>query len=272
VFRFPTPLFCPAKNGLVRFDNYSTMDYYELLKVPRDASEVQIRKAYFNLARQYHPDKNSGETLELFAQIDKAYRVLSDPLSRSQYDNGVIDCSAVNPTQTKKIDIELPLAVRGGFVSVPFALNCQTCTKCSTCRGTGHIFLRVTEGGTTIRRKVPCRCFGGFVGDIDCPRCSMRLRVPAGVSDGATLGVIRDVKFVARVQLPPDCYLDGGQIHCKVRANLADVLFGIDYDGPFGQVFLPYSPSLQHTISDVRYIVTVVYPQDLTELRSRLLG
>ena len=63
-------------------------DYYQVLGVPRDADEKQIKSAYRKLARKYHPDANTGEpdTEERFKEINEAYEVLKDPEKRSKYD------------------------------------------------------------------------------------------------------------------------------------------------------------------------------------------
>jgi molecular chaperone DnaJ len=63
-------------------------DYYEVLGVGRDASENELKRAYRQLAMQYHPDKNPGDKAaeERFKQISEAYAVLSDPDKRAQYD------------------------------------------------------------------------------------------------------------------------------------------------------------------------------------------
>ena len=63
-------------------------DYYEILGVPVDASNDEIKKVFRRLARQYHPDLNPGdkEAEEKFKNIGEAYEVLSDPNKRSQYD------------------------------------------------------------------------------------------------------------------------------------------------------------------------------------------
>ena len=66
-------------------------DYYEVLGVPKDATEEQIRKAYKKLAIRWHPDKNPDnqkEAEEKFKEIGEAYSVLSDPQKRNEYDNG----------------------------------------------------------------------------------------------------------------------------------------------------------------------------------------
>src|SRR5262249_2857936 len=62
-------------------------DYYEILGVPRSASEAEINKAYRQLARKYHPDLNkSKDAEEQFKKIGEAYEVLKDPTKRQRYD------------------------------------------------------------------------------------------------------------------------------------------------------------------------------------------
>lgn len=62
-------------------------DYYELLGVERNCSDVQLKTAYKKLALSYHPDRNAnGE--EKFKQIGRAYETLLDPVKRRTYDLG----------------------------------------------------------------------------------------------------------------------------------------------------------------------------------------
>jgi molecular chaperone DnaJ len=66
----------------------SKRDYYEVLGTGRDASAEELKKAYRDLARRYHPDKNPGDTEaeDRFKEASEAFRVLSDPEQRKRYD------------------------------------------------------------------------------------------------------------------------------------------------------------------------------------------
>jgi len=63
-------------------------DYYEVLGVPRDASERDLKSAYRKLALQYHPDRNPGDHTaeEKFKEAAQAFAVLGDADKRAAYD------------------------------------------------------------------------------------------------------------------------------------------------------------------------------------------
>ena len=63
-------------------------DYYQILGIPRNASPDDIRKAYRQLAKKYHPDTNPDDKRaeEHFKEATEAYEVLRDPEKRAAYD------------------------------------------------------------------------------------------------------------------------------------------------------------------------------------------
>jgi molecular chaperone DnaJ len=66
----------------------SKRDYYDILGVPRDATDQTIKSAYRKLALKYHPDRNPGDPAaeEEFKLAAEAYAIISDPDKRSAYD------------------------------------------------------------------------------------------------------------------------------------------------------------------------------------------
>ena len=78
------------------------MDHYDVLGIDRKCDQSEIKKAFRELAKKYHPDKNKGKSLseseikqirDRFMKIQKAYDVLSDPDLRAEYDKSGISAS-----------------------------------------------------------------------------------------------------------------------------------------------------------------------------------
>ena len=60
-------------------------NYYDTLGISRDATEAEIKKAYKDLARKYHPDRPDGNN-EIFLRVQEANETLSSALKRAEYD------------------------------------------------------------------------------------------------------------------------------------------------------------------------------------------
>ena len=62
--------------------------YYDILGVGKSSTESEIKQAYRELARKYHPDVNPGDKQaeEKFKKINEAYEVLSDPQKKRKYE------------------------------------------------------------------------------------------------------------------------------------------------------------------------------------------
>jgi DnaJ-class molecular chaperone len=63
-------------------------DYYVILGITQSTSPEEIKKKYRELAKLYHPDKNSSNpnSMEFFKKVQAAYETLSDPVKRAAYD------------------------------------------------------------------------------------------------------------------------------------------------------------------------------------------
>ncbi|TKS83017.1 DnaJ -like protein subfamily B member 14 [Collichthys lucidus] len=86
------------RQGVLRIKNCK--DFYEILSVPKNASDEDLKKAYRKLALKFHPDKNfaPGAT-DAFKAIGNAYAVLSSPEKRQQYDQYGDQAASVNTPQ-----------------------------------------------------------------------------------------------------------------------------------------------------------------------------
>jgi len=185
----------------------SNRDYYEILGVPRNANDEQIKKAFRKLAFQYHPDhsKEAGAE-EKFKEINEAYEVLSDAEKRSSYDRygqvvtsdwygfegfnfgglgNIFDAFFGGATTTaqrrapqKGADLraKLDLSFEEAIFGVDKGFEIWRVENCSLCHGVG------SQPGTNPQRCPNCNgsgqvhrtqqsLFGHFVQTSTCPRC-----------------------------------------------------------------------------------------------------
>ncbi len=178
-------------------------DYYEILGVPRNASQEEIKRAYRRLARKYHPDINkSPEAKEKFKEINEAYQVLSDPEKRKMYDmyghaafESTQQQQATHTTHVSDLEEILRDFFEGGF-GFDFDTIFERATRSRRERRRplrGEDIHRTVEvsleeafrGVTTevtVYREVECEACGGTgydrsVGVRTCPTCGGRGQV-----------------------------------------------------------------------------------------------
>ncbi len=77
-------------------------DYYEFLEISPQATQETIHRVYRYLAARYHPDSAGTGNLEMFAQLTSAYKVLSDPIRRAEYNSqrAMLKATNRNPMST----------------------------------------------------------------------------------------------------------------------------------------------------------------------------
>ncbi|KAH0518316.1 dnaJ homolog subfamily A member 3, mitochondrial [Microtus ochrogaster] len=217
-------------------------DYYQILGVPRNASRKDIRKAYLELAKKYHPDSNKDDpkAKEKFTQVARAYEVLSDEAERKRYDtygSAGFDPGASSSGQSQwrggpSVDPEeLFRKIFGEFSSSPFGdfqtvfdqpqeetINTGPFVMRSTCR-------RCSGRGSIITNPcVVCRGAGQAK-----QKKRVTIPVPAGVEDGQTIRMPvgkREIFVTFRVQKSPVFRRDGADIHSDLFISIAQAILG----------------------------------------------
>jgi molecular chaperone DnaJ len=206
-------------------------DYYDILGVSRSASQEEIKRAYRNLAKQLHPDRNPDDVSanERLKQVNEAYDVLGDPEKRSNYDRyGTADFQGINmdgfgsifdqifrgfggfggmsqrqagPPAGENLRIAIPLTFDEAFFGIEKEIAFKRKVACKTCNGSG------AEAGTSPVRCRTCggrgqimRSMGGFMTvSQTCPACGgqgVTIESPCKACRGTGLETERmEVKF-----------------------------------------------------------------------------
>jgi DnaJ-class molecular chaperone len=243
-------------------------DYYEILGVPKTASETEIRSAYRKLARKFHPDatKNDPKSTERFKEAQEAYEVLSDSAKRKTYD---------------EIGHEHPNAAGGGDPWETFRRQQQTRGNTRSWQGGPGVSVEDFDLGGQDIGSIFEQMFGGRRGgrtraraqqppergaDIDHPVTltfeqaargthlplqinrdgkleTIDIHIPAGVKDGSRVrvrgrgqqtqfGESGDLYIVTSVTPHPYFRRDGLDIHLDLPISLYEALFGAKIDVP----------------------------------------
>ena len=136
-----------------------TDDYYAILNVRRDASENEIRKAYRQLARKHHPDKNPGDATAAakFRRVTTAYEVLRDARERIPYDQR-------NPAQDgSDLEYTLEASLQNTTADEPVSIE-QVTFKVED--RTIKLTLNKGDGTYRLRGEGKAGVYGGTAGDL----------------------------------------------------------------------------------------------------------
>ena len=109
--------------GKVGIHMVDKRDYYEVLGIPKDSSESEIKKAFRSLARKFHPDKNPDDPSaeNKFKEIQEAYAILSNSEERRKYDtygHNRPGGSPFGPGGFQGVNINIDDLFGGGFESI----------------------------------------------------------------------------------------------------------------------------------------------------------
>ncbi len=183
-------------------------DYYDILGITKDASQDEIKKAFRQLAKKWHPDVNHEKGAEeKFKEINEAFQVLSDPQKKGQYDQyghsafgenfsgsgsssssgfsfedilrnsgfGDIFRGFGGETQGADIRYDIELSLEDAFSGVEKKIEVSHSVGCNTCSGTGAKpgFLKSCSecGGSGEIRRVSKSFFAQLLNIGICHRC-----------------------------------------------------------------------------------------------------
>jgi molecular chaperone DnaJ len=248
----------------------SNRDYYEILGVGRNASNDEIRAAFRQLARQYHPDVNKEDGAEeKFKEINEAYGVLSDSEKRARYDRfgkeglgnmggGFHDYTADfgdifeelfgqfgfstrgssrrSPRRGRDLQMQVSLTFEEAVFGVEKEIEFQREETCSRCNGSG------AEPGTTPTRCSTCNgqgevrqvrqtFLGQMVQTTTCPTCNGRGETIASPCKTCHATGLERKTIQKKVQIPAG--VDSGT-QIRLAGEGGPGVFG----GPNGSLFL----------------------------------
>ncbi|CAI2167682.1 18445_t:CDS:2 [Funneliformis geosporum] len=224
--------------------------YYEILGVSEDASESEIKKAYRNLAKQYHPDKNLGnkEGEEKMKEINEAYEVLSDPQKRQNYDLYGSDRSSAQGFDTSGFSgrtagsdvlINISLTFKESVFGTKKKISLNLKKACQVCRQTGAYSPNdIQECSACQGRGIVNSVQRTLLGTIRTQLKTIPFVIPSGIRQGEKLryrgigndgwhgGEKGDIYVVIKVEENPYFQRKGDDIHVNLPISFLDAILG----------------------------------------------
>ncbi|XP_065834552.1 dnaJ homolog subfamily A member 3, mitochondrial-like [Oscarella lobularis] len=223
---------------------HQKLDYYKVLGVSNNASQAEIKKAYYKLAKQYHPDQNKDnkQAGEKFRQVQEAYEVLGNKEKRVQYDqfgsgfsgDGAQYSGNMRPEDIFEQFFGGGAGSRGGFAD-PFANLFRSVPEQFLIRIS---FLDAVRG---------CNRTMTLPANRSSSTETVNVSIPAGVEDGQVLRVSmgnRPINVILQVE-PSDVFRrEGIDVYSMARVNFTQAIFGgtTRIQGLYGQLDLTIPP------------------------------
>ncbi|MFN8595956.1 MAG: J domain-containing protein [Anaerolineae bacterium] len=252
-------------------------DYYQILGVPRTATQDEIKKAYRKLARQYHPDNNPGDKKSeaKFKELNEANEVLSDPDKRQKYDRlgaqwqqyermggqpGGFDWNQW--TTTDQVDLNDLFGGNGGFSD----FFTRIFGGVGEGQPGGNTRARSATRGPTRGRDIeqPIEinlrdAYSGTTLSLQKDGQKLEVKVPAGVKTGSKIRMAGqgypgtrgatsgDLYLVVTVKADPQFERDGDNLKTEVKTDLYTAVLGGEVTVPTltGDLKLKIPPETQ---------------------------
>lgn len=225
-------------------------DYYEILGVKKTASDAEIKKAYRDLAKKFHPDKNKGnkEAESKFKVISEAYAVLSDAEKRSQYDR--LGAEAFGPGGANPFaGFDFSQFMGGGGGGGGRGRRAGGGRRSSTLDFTdifGDLFGGGGGGVTGFEQQAPevqaemtiefRDAIQGTTMSLGVDGDSIRVKIPEGIRDGQKIRVPRKgaptLQITVHVRPHPTFERRGDDIYIDLPITVGEAIRGAEVDAP----------------------------------------